>query len=282
MLTIRPAVREDKEAVLAFCRGTFDWGDYIEYVYDDWLNNPDGELAVALFAERPVGISHVLYLSEHEAWFEGLRVDPAYRHKGVATAVTNHIRAGCLARGIAVGRAFIAENNMASQSLSAKAGFRRAMLFRAWEYKAEPVHGDVAEEVRPAAPADMDQIADFMDAYAGRMMAWHWHAQKVSQAALARALKDKALYLVKREGAIVCVASVTHWADEKELDVVSYFCEAAEDVYPLVRYAANEIVADRVGEFRVFETDEQRLLDLGAMGFETDEQSVSGLWELSM
>ena len=59
MLEVRPATMEDKEAVLAFCRDTFDWGDYIEYVYDRWVDDPDGELAVAVLDDKPVGISHV-------------------------------------------------------------------------------------------------------------------------------------------------------------------------------------------------------------------------------
>ena len=279
MLTIRPATMDDREAVLAFCRDTFDWGDYIEYVYDDWLNSGHGELAVALFEERPVGISHVLYLSEHEAWFEGLRVDPDFRGKGVAKALTNYIRAGCFARGITVGRAFIEESNVASQSLSTKAGFHKVMEFRGWRHTAEPVARELLEEVHPAAQDDIMEITEYMGAYSGRMMAWNWHAQEVSSTALQRALDDDALYLVKRDGGIVCVAAVSYWAAERELDVVSYFCEAAADVEPLVKYVVNEQALGRVKAFHMFEADGQRLLDLKALGFETVGHGVSGLWE---
>ena len=40
---IRPARPEDREAVLAFCMHTWDWGDYIESVWDEWLHDPQGK-----------------------------------------------------------------------------------------------------------------------------------------------------------------------------------------------------------------------------------------------
>lgn len=282
MLIIRPATIEDKEAVLAFCRETFHWGDYIEDVYDRWLAEPDGELAVAVFDGRPVGISHVAYLSPTEAWFEGLRVDPEYRRHGVAKALTSYTRAACLARGITVGRAFIDGSNVASQSLSAKAGFRKAMEFRAYKRTAEPEKHEIHEEVRSVLPEDIKLVAEFMQGYAGRIMAWHWHAQEVSVAALDRALRDESLYLVKRDEMVVCVAAVTYWDDDKSLDIITYFCKDAGDAKPMVLHFINEQAEGRVGEFHMFETAEQSVLDLEDMGFEASEHGVSGLWEMRL
>ena len=279
MLEVRPATMEDKDAVLAFCRETFDWGDYIEHVYDDWVNDPEGQMAVAILDGKPVGISHVQYLSDSEAWFEGLRVDPEYRRHGVAKALTNFTRESCLARGITLGRAFIEGSNVASQSLSAKAGFRQVMVFKAYKHTAEPLKREVREEVRRVVAEDMKQVAEVMQRYAGRMIAWDWHAQQVSAKALARALRDEALYLVRRDGEVVCVAAVGYWDEDKDLDVVSYFCATEEDLRPLVQHFVNEQVEGRVAELHVFETDEQHVADLVAMGFDASEHGVSGLWE---
>jgi N-acetylglutamate synthase-like GNAT family acetyltransferase len=218
-------------------------------------------------------------LSPHEAWFEGLRVDPPYRRHGIARALTNYTRAGCFARGVTVGRAFISADNVASQSLSAKAGFRKVMDFKAYKQTSEVKVGAVHEEVRRATDEDMTQVAEFMKSYAGRMMAWDWHAQEVSQAALERALRDKVLYLVKRDDEVVCVAAVSYWEEEKELDVVSYFCEEAVDLEPLVKHFINEQAMGRVGDFHVFASDEQNVVDLTTMGFTASEHGVSGLWE---
>src|SRR5437879_1326543 len=88
-IEIRPARPEDRDAVLAFCTTTWEWGDYIEEVWDDWLNNSQGLLLVATADGQPVGVAHILMLSETEAWFEGMRVDPNYRRQGIAGALFN-------------------------------------------------------------------------------------------------------------------------------------------------------------------------------------------------
>ena len=52
----RPAREDDREAVLAFCARTWDDGDYIQYVWEDWLRDTSGALLVATLAGRPVGL----------------------------------------------------------------------------------------------------------------------------------------------------------------------------------------------------------------------------------
>ena len=35
---IRSPIISDKEKILEFCQNTFSWGDYIDEVYDFWIN----------------------------------------------------------------------------------------------------------------------------------------------------------------------------------------------------------------------------------------------------
>src|SRR5256885_13713219 len=88
-LAVRAARQEDREAVLAFCAATWEWGDYIEDVWDRWLNDPKGSLFVATLDGQPVGISHMQMLTPTDAWLEGLRVDPDYRQQGIAKALSD-------------------------------------------------------------------------------------------------------------------------------------------------------------------------------------------------
>ncbi len=74
---IRPARAADKQAVLAFCAHTFDWGDYLPEVWDEWLADARGQLLVATLDEVPVGVAKVTLLTPGEAWLEGLRVNLA-------------------------------------------------------------------------------------------------------------------------------------------------------------------------------------------------------------
>ncbi|HWZ18964.1 MAG TPA: GNAT family N-acetyltransferase [Ktedonobacteraceae bacterium] len=84
---VRPARPEDREAVLAFCQQTWEWGDYLEYVWDEWLNNSQGKLFVATKDGQPVAVANMRMLNKTEAWFEGMRVDPAFRQHGIASAL---------------------------------------------------------------------------------------------------------------------------------------------------------------------------------------------------
>ncbi|MGK7920054.1 MAG: N-acetyltransferase family protein, partial [Trichodesmium sp.] len=82
---VRLARSEDREAVLAFCQNTWEnQSDYIHLVWDQWFAEPEGRIFVAVVNDVPVGIARVFMVSDSEAWWEGLRVDRAYRGLGIA------------------------------------------------------------------------------------------------------------------------------------------------------------------------------------------------------
>ncbi|GCF09865.1 GNAT family N-acetyltransferase [Dictyobacter arantiisoli] len=99
---IRTALSEDREAVLAFCTQTFPDGDYIEHVWDNWLQDPAGQLLVATIDGQPVGAAHILMLNGEEAWLEGLRVDPTYRRQGLARALSETASVEAMRRGATI------------------------------------------------------------------------------------------------------------------------------------------------------------------------------------
>jgi len=70
--------------VLAFCQHTFDWGDYVTLVWDEWLVDPQGQLWIATCDGTPVGMAKVSMLTPTEAWLQGLRVHEQYRRHGLA------------------------------------------------------------------------------------------------------------------------------------------------------------------------------------------------------
>ncbi len=91
MESIRKVCESDKKYVLEYCKDTFSWGDYISYVWDDWIT--DGDFLAyddcissdtSTTCMRPVGICHV-HSSDKQIWVEGIRVHPLYRRRGIAT-----------------------------------------------------------------------------------------------------------------------------------------------------------------------------------------------------
>ena len=133
---IRPARPEDRDAVLAFTASTWEWGDYIVYVWDEWLHDPNGLLLVATVDSQPVGMAHLRMLNSTDAWLEGIRVDPAHRHHGIATALDNALLVEAMRRGATNVRLITESTNTASIHMI-EHSFNRVGAFA--PYKAPPV-----------------------------------------------------------------------------------------------------------------------------------------------
>ena len=85
-LKIREANASDMKPVLKFCQNTFSWGDYVDHVWNFWLD--EGHLFLSE-KSSPIGICHAFY-SENQAWIEGIRVDSNFRHQKIASQLVKH------------------------------------------------------------------------------------------------------------------------------------------------------------------------------------------------
>ncbi len=128
-LEIRPARPEDKEAVAAFCAHIWEGHDYIPQVWDHWLTDPEGVLLVGTWEDRPVSVVRACFYTPGEAWLEGMRVDPAYQGRGIATAVFRRLVEVLEERGAWVARLLTTWRNVSVHRMCAHLGFR--LLFRA-------------------------------------------------------------------------------------------------------------------------------------------------------
>jgi GNAT superfamily N-acetyltransferase len=166
-LEIREARPEDRAAVLAFCAHTWEWGDYIEFVWDEWLYDPHGTLFVATIDDQPVGISRIRMLSATDAWLEGMRVDPAFRQRGLARALHNAQIVEAMKRGATSAGLITESTNAPSVSLIERGFFRRVGAFALFKATpaTTPAKGEYGLE-RPqlATKADLDDIIDYLNA----------------------------------------------------------------------------------------------------------------------
>jgi len=153
---VRPARAEDKQAVVAFCQNTFSWGDYIANVWDEWQTNSGGQLLVGLIDDQPAGVVHVALLNDRVAWMEGMRVNPAFRRQGIATALDRHAITVARERGCRLARLATSMKNTVAQTLLGECGYRRAAQFNEWQ--AEPQPGDLAD----LRVAGLDDVADIV------------------------------------------------------------------------------------------------------------------------
>ena len=122
---IRQAEAADKIPVLAFCEHTFDWGDYIPLVWDDWLADETGSLLVATLDDERVGVAKVSLVTPLEAWLQGLRVHPAYRGRGLAWQFHRQCLNTARELGASVARLATSSKNSPVHKMAERVGMRR-------------------------------------------------------------------------------------------------------------------------------------------------------------
>ena len=141
-MKIRHATKSDKGEVLRFCVNTFEWGDYIDQVWDFWISDRNGVLLVAEHDEEynlhgkkrssVIAISHAsLCPNNKNVWLEGIRVHPNFRHRYVATQLLNSMISYGKKQGAVEASAIVAGNNITSQLMMESNGFA---IISKWSY----------------------------------------------------------------------------------------------------------------------------------------------------
>jgi GNAT superfamily N-acetyltransferase len=203
---IRLARAEDRDAVLAFCVNTWEWGDYIEYVWDEWLHDPQGAMFVAIVDEQPVGLAHMRMVSANEAWLEGMRVDPNFRQRGLSRALSEAMMTEAMNRGATTARLATESTNIASITLAEHGHMRRIGSFAL--HNAEPVTTPSKRQYGMDAPqiatdADLDDIIDFLNASSnfpltGGMYYHSFIGYAITGALVAEKIAAQQVYLLRR------------------------------------------------------------------------------------
>jgi len=191
LIQVRAARADDKEPVLAFCQHTFSWGDYVPRVWDEWLDDASGQMLVGVIDQKPVGLVHVAFHGNGDAWMEGMRVHPDFRRQGVGSATDAAARALARERGCRIARLVTNIQNIPAQKTLAAAGYTRVALFNEWEAKPAPRKFSSA---RVATPADAPQVDEAWRAWTKRASSAllpdrHWHWRELTHARLLDQIK---------------------------------------------------------------------------------------------
>ncbi|MEF8781003.1 MAG: GNAT family N-acetyltransferase [Haloferacaceae archaeon] len=136
-ISVRQARPGDEDAVVAFTTDTWsDRGasDYIPRVFSEWVET-DGPAQRTFVldvndGEDVAGVCQGVLLSEYEAWAQGMRVNPAYRGRGISRRLTDAIFEWARDQGAAVMRNMVFSWNVAGLGQSRSAGFDPCTEFR--------------------------------------------------------------------------------------------------------------------------------------------------------
>jgi N-acetylglutamate synthase-like GNAT family acetyltransferase len=149
--TIRDARPGDRDEVLALTAYTWEGGDYIHWVFDEWVDDETGRFLVAeeRSTGRIAGIDKMSFLSPTEAWFEGLRVHPDFRGRGLATRFEGYMVNEAGKRGARTIRLLTNVGNLPVHRNAYRHAFSQRFIVRHWKW---PVAEQTGSPLVPTEP----------------------------------------------------------------------------------------------------------------------------------
>jgi hypothetical protein len=208
-LTFRPVLPSDKDRIIAFTFNT--WGDneddYIKDVFDDWLADPRGEFTAAVIDDQVIGIAKLTDMGDDEWWFEGLRIDPAYRRLGIASEFNRYHVELAKRLGGKVVRYMTGGANLGSQAIGARAGFRHILTYTAHLVEASNEFALPAPLTLDDLPALTRWIDSPLMRYLHGVYRHAWVAKTLTAAELCRAVEANLVYSLKDD-----TGQVAAWA----------------------------------------------------------------------
>lgn len=177
-IVCRPATARDTDQVIELVGHIWEGEDYVPHVWEAWLGDTEGLLAVAEFGGRIAGLCKITRFGPHEWWLEGLRVHPQFQEQKVAS----HMHEYCVAYWERVGsgvlRLATASFNVKVHHLCDRTGFNRIVEFI--PFKAA-ILGEPVNSFQPLLPEQVSQACDYaVQSYASSLSAglinlgWRW------------------------------------------------------------------------------------------------------------
>lgn len=127
-IAIRPALPADKTDIFEFCKGIWNGEDYIPYVWDEWMADPDVNVFVAEYAGHAVGMACLTRLGPAQWWLEGLRVDPTHQGQKIGSRLHEWLVETWLARGEGVIRLWTSAERVKVHHLCQRLGFTHTQV----------------------------------------------------------------------------------------------------------------------------------------------------------
>ena len=253
ILKIRPAARADREEVLKFCIHTFEWGDYIDQVWDLWYSDQAGLLLVAEEGDSlhdkkqssVLALSHVsLCPNKNNIWLEGIRVNPNYRRRYVATQLINKMIAYGQEQGANKASAIVSKKNIASQLMMERNGF---IVISRWNYYNTnniPRRVDKAKlGSKVATLKDIQLIRDYLrhsEVYklsgGTYVKSWKWYPLNLYSGTLADLIENKKVLLNGNNNPIEGIAIINrdrYWNKSNNNGTFQIVYLDASNVYAL-------------------------------------------------
>jgi N-acetylglutamate synthase-like GNAT family acetyltransferase len=264
-LKFRFAKKSDKEDVLKFCVNTFDWGDYIDQVWDLWFSDSNGALIVAENNIRHtkgsvIAVSHVsLCPNRKNIWLEGIRVNPDYRRRSIATELLSKMLSYGKLQGAKEASAIVGVNNLASQLMMENNGFN---VISKWNYYSiDKVQEFERDNVRTAAFSDIKKVWDYLKQSqiyksSGKRYVNSWRWYSFDSETLSSIIKDGKL-LISGNDVIEGIAIINkdgYWNKNDVYQIVYLDAASVSSLYDLIGFVISLVHSgnDRYKRIQIF------------------------------
>lgn len=260
-MKVRAAKKQDKREILAFCKGTFSWGDYIDRVWDIWYFDKKGRLLVGEQEGSKIAVAHVAICPGSSAWLEGVRVHPDFRRSGVANVLLEEMLAYAGRRGARQASAIVSVENVASRKMLEKNGF--AVISRWAYYSTGKKLGPYKSTARIATQDDLPEAWKYLRQSkiyrqsAGRYVsAWQWYV--LDRSALAQLVSDGMVAVTGNPiDGLAIINNSGYWNRKDVLQVVYLDSKSARD---LVCFAAN-LYRKKFSQLHILCNEDRRMTD---------------------
>jgi GNAT superfamily N-acetyltransferase len=125
VLVCRPALPRDTADVKEFTKFIWNGHDYVQYIWGEWLADPEGILVVAEYAGHAVGLAKITLLAPGQWWLEGFRVDPKFQGRKIGSHLHAYIEDWWLEHGDGIARLMTSSQRVQVQHLCEKLGYTR-------------------------------------------------------------------------------------------------------------------------------------------------------------
>jgi GNAT superfamily N-acetyltransferase len=193
LLVCRPALPSDTADVLEFTKFIWEGHDYIEYVWKDWLDDPEGLLATAQYGPHAVGIAKLTHLSPGQWWLEGLRVNPNFQGLKIGSHLHEYMDRWWLRHGDGIIRLMTSSERVQVHHLCERTGYTRVGEVIGYDAPAlhEAPHGFQAIEAEEIPGAV--KVASAYSSTLGALMDSGWRFSAPDQPALMEKAHERRL-----------------------------------------------------------------------------------------
>lgn len=214
MYRFRRVAQADKERVLEISSKIWEGNDFIEYVFDEWVKDTEGEFTLGEKDGAIVGFAKYTKHNDSEAWFEGIRVDEKYAGQGFGKAITQYFISRAKAEAVEYIRLSAYVGSKESIKIVESLGFKKDGYFTTGSKELDTLERDAAASktvINIMSTATAWDLITRGNAYymSNGYIGFGWTFRKATYELVDSLVKDKRVYGVLKEGKLSSVLVLT-------------------------------------------------------------------------